>query len=266
MDRKVGGREGAKHREQAMSCSRGHGQPGRQPQEPHGLVRWRSARIVPVGDDGPSLLGQLGGADFPGSSFAIAATQLQHDRTRQDIGDRAVELTTVDSGNSYGGQIVLDKLKPGALPQQVAITVAWDGKTFSFSFQLAPAGTPQQAFPTTKPLASPAATPIPALVPAAVPVTPEPIRVAAVSPAPSVTGVRAATARVAVLASVPVASMPIASMPITAIAVFAPLPVGGGLTEAERYQQRLLPPVGGKLVRAGRSATDPAQRMPVVAS
>jgi hypothetical protein len=208
---------------------------------------------------GPSLFGQLQAAQLSQDSrFAIAAIQLQLDRTRQDIGDRAVELTTVDPGTSYGGQIVLDKLKPGALPQQVAITVAWNGEIFPFAFQLAPAGTPQQAFPTTIPLTSAAATPIPAVVPAAVPVAPEPMRVAAMAPAPSVAAVRAATARAAALAPVPVASVPVPSMPITALAVSAPVPVGGGLTEAERYQQRLAAARGvrGREARQGWTISD----------
>ena len=201
-----------------------------------------SSRTVTTG---PSLFGQLQAAQISrDSGFAIAAIQLQLDRTRQEIGDRAVELTTIDPGTSYGGQIVLDKLKPGVLPQQVAITVAWNGETFPFAFQLAPAGTPQKAFPTTIPLASPAAAPIPAVVPPAAPAMAEPMRIAAVSAAP---------ARVAALTPVPTSAVS-----VTALAVSAPVPVGGGLTEAELYQQRLAAARGvrGREARQGWTISD----------
>ncbi len=73
------------------------------------------------------------------------------DRTIADLGDSAVQTSTIDPGQTYGGKIVLAKIKTGSLPQQVTLTVNWNGESYPFSFQLARAGTPAPVFTALTP-------------------------------------------------------------------------------------------------------------------
>jgi len=54
------------------------------------------------------------------TAWSIAAIQYQLDRTMELIDDHVVQRTTVDPGSTYGGLIIMDKLKRGDPPTFVA--------------------------------------------------------------------------------------------------------------------------------------------------
>lgn len=115
---------------------------------------YRSSFVTPRGTyrsyfSAPSLAGQYQAATISaGTGVGIALIQTQLDRTIATLGDQVVQLTTVDPGESYAGFVVLDKIKPQALPSQVQIVVNWNGERYPFTFQIAKKGTSAPAFMT----------------------------------------------------------------------------------------------------------------------
>ncbi|GEO01854.1 hypothetical protein NSE01_36860 [Novosphingobium sediminis] len=95
----------------------------------------------------PSAFGQVQAmAITAGTGVGIAAIQSRLDETRAALGNDVVQLSTVDPMQSYGGKIVLHKIKDAKLPQRVDLTVTWNGETYPFAFRLAKEGTPAPAF------------------------------------------------------------------------------------------------------------------------
>lgn len=123
---------------------------------------YRSTLLTPRGTyrysfSAPSTAGQIQAAALvAGTGYGIAQIQSRLDATRAALGANIVQLTTVDPGESYAGQIVLTKIKAKALPQRVDMVVRWNGEEFPFAFLVAKRGT---AAPEWKPIAvsSPAA-------------------------------------------------------------------------------------------------------------
>lgn len=107
----------------------------------------------------PSLAGQLRAARIEDQTAAsIVAMRAQLDATRDALGDQIIQMTTVDPGRMYAGKIILEKFKASKLPQQLSITVNWNGEQYPFVFQLAEAGTPAPYFTPTvreRPTAAP---------------------------------------------------------------------------------------------------------------
>lgn len=140
---------------------------------PHGTYRYHASA--------PSAAGQVAAAtSVAGAGVGIAAIQNRLDETRAALGNNIVQLTTVDVGESYAGQIVVAKIKNGALPQRVVVTVRWNGEDYPFTFQLAKKGTP---VPTFTALKSAAPAPAPAVVPAALAPAPAPASAGVATPA-----------------------------------------------------------------------------------
>jgi TonB family protein len=110
----------------------------------------------------PSTIGQIQGTAIAASTgYAIYKVQEQLDATRRDLANSVVQLSTVDPGSSYGGKIVLAKIKDKKVPKDVTITLSWNGETYPFQFRLVKLGTPQPPFtnklpPQTDVLAPPA--------------------------------------------------------------------------------------------------------------
>jgi len=95
----------------------------------------------------PSIYGQFQAAAISGVTVdAVGLVQYQLDRTLADLGDETVQLTTLEPGESYAGRIVLAKVPSGGLPQQLALTINWNGEVYPFAFQLARPGTPPPAY------------------------------------------------------------------------------------------------------------------------
>jgi hypothetical protein len=95
----------------------------------------------------PSLAGQMRAARIEDQTvMSMAAMEARLDATRAALSDQIVQLTTVDPGRMYAGKIILDKFRTGKLPQQLSVTINWNGEQYPFAFQLAEAGTPAPAF------------------------------------------------------------------------------------------------------------------------
>lgn len=95
----------------------------------------------------PSLAGQLRSQRIEeNGGLALGRIQARLDETRERLGDEIIQMTTIEPGGSYAGKIVLNKIKPSALPQRVDLVVNWNGEAYPFSFQIAPSGTPAPTF------------------------------------------------------------------------------------------------------------------------
>lgn len=107
----------------------------------------------------PSVVGQIQAtAITAGTGYAIYNVQQRLDRTRAELANSVVQLSTVDPDDSYGGKIVLAKIKDKKLPKVVTIDLDWNGERYPFSFRLVKPGTPAPAFTITQAVvAAPAA-------------------------------------------------------------------------------------------------------------
>jgi hypothetical protein len=86
-----------------------------------------------------------------GTGIAIAGVQNRLDQTRVALGNNIVQLTTVDPGEGYAGQIIVEKMKSPKYPQRVDIVVRWNDEDYRFAFQAAKGGTPAPRFVTRAP-------------------------------------------------------------------------------------------------------------------
>ena len=82
-----------------------------------------------------------------GGAAAVSSVQQKLDRTRAEIDEEMLQLTTVEPGDNYGGRIVIDKFT-AQLPQPISLTVSWNGENYTTRWQVAPAGTPAPVFAT----------------------------------------------------------------------------------------------------------------------
>lgn len=98
----------------------------------------------------PSAAGQVQAVALAaGTGAGIVSVQNQLERTLSDLSADIVQMTTVDPGDSYGGRIVVSKVKFGkALPARIDLVVHWNGEDYPFAFQVAKPGTPAPAFTT----------------------------------------------------------------------------------------------------------------------
>lgn len=100
----------------------------------------------------PSAFGQIQAAAITaGTGYAIHNVQQRLDQTRRDLANSVVQLSTVDPDRSYGGKIVLAKIKDKKLPTVVTINLDWNGERYPFSFRLVKPGTPTPIFTNLAP-------------------------------------------------------------------------------------------------------------------
>jgi hypothetical protein len=91
----------------------------------------------------PSLAGQWQATQISaGTAYGIAAIQYQLDQTIAMINDHVVQRTTVDPGSTYGGLIILDKLKTGNPPFELRLNVDWNGERYPFAYVIQRPGKP----------------------------------------------------------------------------------------------------------------------------
>ena len=91
----------------------------------------------------PSLAGQLRAQSISmDTAYSIAAVQYQLDRTIEMVNTHVVQLTTVDPGSTYGGLIILDKLKSGDPPFEIRIEADWNGERYPFAYLMQKPGRP----------------------------------------------------------------------------------------------------------------------------
>ncbi len=98
----------------------------------------------------PSAAGQVAAAGITaGTGYAMVKMQEQLDRTLEALSEGIVQLTTVDPHDSYGGRIVLNKVRFDAkAPTRVDMRIDWNGRVYPFAFQIAAPGTPAPRFTT----------------------------------------------------------------------------------------------------------------------
>ncbi|MDO9364221.1 MAG: hypothetical protein Q7T60_14915 [Sphingopyxis sp.] len=102
----------------------------------------------------PSAYGQIQAAAITaGTGYAIYNVQQRLDQTRRELADSVVQLSTIDPDRSYGGKIVLAKIKDKALPKIVTINLDWNGERYPFSFRLVKPGTPAPIYTNLAPVA-----------------------------------------------------------------------------------------------------------------
>jgi hypothetical protein len=91
----------------------------------------------------PSLAGQLQAENISlNTAYSIAAIQYQLDRTIELINDHVVQRTTIDPGSTYGGLIIMDKLKQGDPPFELHLDVDWNGERYPFAYVMQKPGRP----------------------------------------------------------------------------------------------------------------------------
>lgn len=91
----------------------------------------------------PSLAGQLQAERISlDTAWGIAAIQYQLDRTIELINDHVVQRTTVDPGSTYGGLIIMDKLKKGDPPFELHLDADWNGERYPFAYVMQKPGRP----------------------------------------------------------------------------------------------------------------------------
>jgi hypothetical protein len=119
---------------------------------------YHSALYTPRGTyravySGPSAAGQFQAAAIGiGTGVAIAGVQNRLDQTRVALGNNIVQLTTIDPGEGYAGQIIVEKIKTPKYPQRVDVVVHWNGENYPFAFQAAKEGTPAPRFAALMPV------------------------------------------------------------------------------------------------------------------
>jgi hypothetical protein len=88
-------------------------------------------------------LGVLGaGAATAAGVYGIHSIQQQLDQTLDQLEDEIIQTTTVEPGESYGGRIVLQKVKSTKLPQNVTISINWNGELYKFGLRVPRKGEP----------------------------------------------------------------------------------------------------------------------------
>jgi len=113
-------------------------------------------------------IGVLGAAAATaGGVLAVRSIQQQLDYTLDHLNDEIIQTTTVEPGESYGGRIVLQKVKGTKLPQNVVVSVTWNGEVYKFGLRVPKKGDPA---PVLKPATIASRT-----VRGATPPTPQPI-------------------------------------------------------------------------------------------
>jgi hypothetical protein len=96
-----------------------------------------------VSASGPSLAGQLRAERIEAQTVqSIAAVQYQLDRTIETFDDQMIQRKTVDPQASYGGMIILDKLKHGDPPFELHLDVDWNGERYPFAYVMQKPGRP----------------------------------------------------------------------------------------------------------------------------
>lgn len=152
-------------------------------------------RITHVASYTDNTLGTVAAGASVGAGVAgIVGIQNRLDYTIANLNDEIVQLTTVDPDASYGGRIVIEKLKAKALPVDVRLNVSWNGASYPFTFRVAKPGKDMpppyvaRAVIAPAPVAPPSATvaPVAAVTSLSTPVSPSGRIIPAVLTTPSI--------------------------------------------------------------------------------
>ena len=140
---------------------------------PRGNYRWTYSA--------PSAGGQIAAAAYiAGGAYGMSQIQSQLSATVAGIGQNALQLTTVDPGESYAGRIVLTRAKNKKWPQVLHMLIRWNGKDYPFDFDVGSSKRPAPVFADVTvpdaigeaPAPASASPSTPAAAPAGLPTTP----------------------------------------------------------------------------------------------
>jgi hypothetical protein len=82
-------------------------------------------------------LGVLGATVAAGAGVAgVVTIQQRLDATVAMLNDQVVQRTTIDPEASYGGRVVLGKIKAGKSSQDVRVAVNWNGEVYRFGLHV----------------------------------------------------------------------------------------------------------------------------------
>jgi len=94
------------------------------------VAQWR--------DNSAGTVGAL--AAGAAGSAAIVGVQNRLDYTIRNLSSEVIQTTTIDPDSSYGGRLVIEKVKDLKLPQDVHLTIAWNGVDYRFAFRVTKPG------------------------------------------------------------------------------------------------------------------------------
>jgi hypothetical protein len=105
---------------------------------PHGTYSWASR----YRDNSLGVVAATGAAVAGG--VAISRIQDRLDATLDMLDDEVIQRTTVEPQSSYGGRIVLEKIKDRK-QRDIRLSVAWHGETYTFAYRIPATGEPAPA-------------------------------------------------------------------------------------------------------------------------
>jgi hypothetical protein len=76
--------------------------------------------------------GQL--ATLDAGAEGIAASQAGLQRTLDNLNDEILQTSTIDPASSYGGRVVVNKIKGAKYPENVSVVVDFGGEIHTFNF------------------------------------------------------------------------------------------------------------------------------------
>ncbi len=71
------------------------------------------------------------------TAYGLVSIKNSLDRTVAGLRGHVLQTTTIDPGDSYGGEVIADGLPKGKLPQDVVLSVQWNGDDYKFHYTVA---------------------------------------------------------------------------------------------------------------------------------
>lgn len=71
------------------------------------------------------------------TTYGLVSVKNSLDRSVSNLRGHILQTTTIDSGDSYGGEAISDGLPKGRLPKDIVLTVHWNGDNYSFKYTVA---------------------------------------------------------------------------------------------------------------------------------
>ncbi|MFN2377059.1 MAG: hypothetical protein ABR538_11010 [Candidatus Binatia bacterium] len=79
-------------------------------------------------------------ASIGGATAGIYAVNRSLDAAIAGIGESVLQTTTVDPGETIGARVLMQRPRGGGYPQEIAMSVQWNGEHYPFRFQVLKSG------------------------------------------------------------------------------------------------------------------------------